>query len=130
MRMTKMTMAKIKLLRDKREVVLRQMRRYIGSDVTARIQNEQKKKMEEQGGEQQGSTIASIPQKSFSEAVTGIDNSTIVQSQPPTSASSSRLPPRQQLRLRDVKTLARLMGRLTEEEKRVILLLYNNNNNN
>ncbi|XP_015081088.1 uncharacterized protein LOC107024613 isoform X3 [Solanum pennellii] len=88
-RMTKMTMAKIKLLRDKREVVLRQMRRYIGSDVTARIQ-----------------------------------------SQPPTSASSSRLPPRQQLRLRDVKTLARLMGRLTEEEKRVILLLYNNNNNN
>ncbi|KAH0656350.1 hypothetical protein KY285_031232 [Solanum tuberosum] len=84
--------------------------------------------MEGQGAQQQSSTIDSIPQRSFSEAVSGIDNSTDVQSQPPSSVSSSRLPPRQQLRFRDVKTLARLMGRLTEEEKRVILLLYNNNN--
>ncbi|KAG5597124.1 hypothetical protein H5410_038356 [Solanum commersonii] len=55
------------------------------------------------------------------------DNS---KSQPPSSASSRRLPPRQQLRFRDVKTLARLMGRLTEEEKRIILFLYNNNKKN
>ncbi|KAH0656353.1 hypothetical protein KY285_031235 [Solanum tuberosum] len=86
--------------------------------------------MEGQGGQQQGSTINSIPQKSSSEVAFGMDNSTNVQSQPPSSTSSSRLPPRQQLRFRDVKTLARLMGRLTEEEKRIILLLYNNNKNN
>ncbi|KAG5597125.1 hypothetical protein H5410_038357 [Solanum commersonii] len=73
------------------------------------------------------STINSISQKSFSEIVSDINSSTNVQSQPSSSASSSRLSPRQQLRFRDVKTLVRLMGRLTEEEKRVILLLFNSN---
>ncbi|KAH0680915.1 hypothetical protein KY289_022103 [Solanum tuberosum] len=35
-------------------------------------------------------------------------------------------PPKQNLRLRDMKTLARLKGRLTKEEERVLLLLLDN----
>ncbi|KAH0684348.1 hypothetical protein KY285_021870 [Solanum tuberosum] len=35
-------------------------------------------------------------------------------------------PPRQDQRLRDMKTLARFMGHLTKEEERVVLLLQNN----
>ncbi|KAH0651115.1 hypothetical protein KY284_031027 [Solanum tuberosum] len=67
-----------------------------------------------QGRQQQSSTINSISQNNFSEAVSDINNSTNVQS-PPSSTSSSRPQPRQQLRFRDEKTLVRLMGRLIEE---------------
>ncbi|WMV15353.1 hypothetical protein MTR67_008738 [Solanum verrucosum] len=80
-------------------------------------------------------------QQIFSTKVTDIDSpnshqlgsSSLVLAPPDTDSpnshqlgSSSPAPPKQNLRLRDMKTLARLKGRLTKEEERVILLLLDN----
>ncbi|KAH0673938.1 hypothetical protein KY290_014157 [Solanum tuberosum] len=58
-------------------------------------------------------------QQIFSTSVNDIDSSSSQQ----LGLSPVPTPPKQDLRLRDMKTLARLRGRLTKEEDRVVLLL-------
>lgn len=61
-----------------------------------------------------------LPTRFFFTVVSNIDDTTNVQLWSPI---SSNITPRRHWRFRDIKTFARLMGRLTKEEKEVILRL-------
>lgn len=73
-------------------------------------------------GQQNSTNDLSLAQLVFPKAEFNTDESKNVQLWPP-SLASSNIPPRRHLRFCDIKTLARLMGRLDKKEKEVILCL-------